>query len=176
MRYSVNEARVIIAQLKKSSIHELDTLFNVETLPTFNELEGKNAGDILALNPKNPFWLQCIIRMVFLSPRGKWTGKEFCTPFNNEKRGYGINLFKNKMLSRQFTFDTYIKNAYIDNKPCLALDYRQRWLSFFGLVDDVRRIKDGLVLGQAYYKFPWMKKMWFVGYFALCSLKKEYIP
>ena len=175
MRYSVDETRVIIAQFKKNSIHKLDKLFNVETLPIFNELEGKTAGAILALNPKNPFWLQCIIHLTFLSPLGNWTGKEFLTPFSKDKKGYGMNLFKNKILNRLFPFDTYIKNAYVDNKPCLALDYRQRTLSFIGLVDDVRKIKDGLVLGQAYYQVPWKKQMWFVGYFILCSLNREKI-
>ncbi len=64
MRYSVTEARVIIEQLKKCSISDLDTLFNVETLPMFEELEGETAGAILALNLKNPWWLICMIKIL----------------------------------------------------------------------------------------------------------------
>jgi len=36
------------------------------------------------------------------------------------------------------------------------------------LVDEVRKIKNGQFLGRAYYKFPWRKEIWFVGYFVLC--------
>ncbi|ODS30288.1 MAG: hypothetical protein SCARUB_04605 [Candidatus Scalindua rubra] len=175
MRYSVTEARVIIEQLKKCSISDLNTLFNVETLPMFEELEGETAGAILALNPKNPWWLMCMIKILFKSPLGQWTGKKFLTSFNKGKNGYGINLFKSKFLTCLFKFDTYIKNAYVDDKPCLALDYRAHRSSIFGLVDDVRKIKDGLVLGRAYYKFPWRKQMWLVGYFVLCALNKDKI-
>jgi len=43
----------------------------------------------------------------------------------------------------------------------------------FGLVDEVRKFKDGQVLGRAYYKFPWRRQTWFVGYFVLCALDTE---
>lgn len=167
MRYSVSEAIVIIEQLKKCSINDLDTLFNTEALPKFEELDGEISGAILALNPENPWWLKCVIKIVFKSPLGQWTGKKFITPFNKEKKGHGINLFKSKYFPKLFKFDTYIKNAYVDDKPCLALDYRSYHLLTFGLVDEVRKIKDGQFLGRACYKFPWRRQMWFVGYFVL---------
>jgi hypothetical protein len=164
---------VIIEHLKKSSIDELDTLFNRKTLPIFEELEGETAGAILALNPGNPWWLKCIIKIAFKSPLGWWTGKKFLTSFNEGKKGYGNNLFKNRYFPCLFQFDTYIKNAYVDDKPCLALDYRAYRTLAFGLVDEVRKIRDGQVLGRAYNKFPWKKQMWFIGYFVLCPLNKE---
>ncbi len=173
MRYSETEAMAIIEQFKKSSINDLDTLFNRETLPIFEELKGETAGAILALNPENPWWLTCIIKITFKSPLGRWTGKKFITPFNNEQKGHGVNLFKSKCFTHLFKFDTYVKNAYVGAKPCLALDYRGYRSLTFGLVDEVRKIRDGLVLGRAYYKFPWKKQMWFVGYFVLCSLKRN---
>jgi len=196
MRYSETEAIAMIEQLKKCSIDDLDTLFNRETLPLFEEIEGDTAGAILALNPENPWWLTCVIKIVFKSPLGQWTGKKFITPFNNEKKGHGINLFKSRYFltpfnnekkghginlfksryfPQLFKFDTYIKNAYVDEKPCLALDYRAYRSLTFGLVDEVRKFKDGQVLGRAYYKFPWKRQMWFVGYFVLCTLYKERI-
>ncbi|MFV1975868.1 MAG: hypothetical protein ACC651_08970, partial [Candidatus Scalindua sp.] len=138
MRYSETEAVAITKQLKKCSIGDLDTLFNRETLPLFEELEGDTAGAILALNPENPWWLTCVAKIVFKSPLGQWTGKKFLTPFNNEKKGHGINLFKSRYFPQLFKFDTYIKNAYVDEKPCLALDYRAYHLLTFGLVDEVR--------------------------------------
>ena len=111
MRYSVSEAIVNIEQLKKCSINDLDTLFNTEALPEFEELEGETAGAILAFNPGNPWWLKCAIKIVFKSPLGQWTGKKFITPFNEEKKGHGINLFKSKYFPKLFNFENYIKNA-----------------------------------------------------------------
>ena len=170
MRYSETEARSIIKQFKKSSIDNLDTLFNKETLPKFEELEGETAGGILALNPENPGWLKCVIKIAFKSPLGQWTGKKFITSFNKGKKGHGMNLFKSRYFPCLFKFDTYIKNANADDNPCLALDYRSYHLLTFGLVDEVRKIRDGQFLGRAYYKFPWKKQTWFVGYFVLCIL------
>ena len=171
MRYSEAEAMAIIEQLKKCSIDDLDTLFNTEDLPKFEEVEGETAGAILALNPGNSRWLTCIIKIACKSPLGRWTGKKFITSFNEGKKGYGVNLFKSRYFPCLFTFDTYIKNAYVDEKPCLALDYRAYRSLAFGLVDEVRKIRDGQVLGRAYYKFPWRRQTWFVGYFVLCVLR-----
>ena len=175
MRYSEKEAVAIFEQLKRCSIDDLDTLFDTEALPGFEELEGDTAGEILALNPENPWWLKCVIKIAFKSPLRQWTGKKFITSFNEGKEGRGINLFKSRYFPQLFKFDTYTKNAFVDDKPCLALDYRPYHLLTFGLVDEVRKFKDGQVLGRAYYKFPWRRQTWFVGYFVLCSLDKERI-
>ena len=86
MRYSVSEVLVIIEELKKCSNNDLDNLFNTEALPKFEELKGETAGSILGLNPENPYWLKCVIEIVFKSPLGQWTGKKFLTPFNKEKK------------------------------------------------------------------------------------------
>ena len=171
MRYSVSEAIVLIEQLKKCSINDLDILFNTEALPIFEELEGSTAGAILAFNPENPWWLKGVIKIIFKSPLRLWTGKKFLTAFYKGEKGHGINLFKSKYFSQLFKFDTYIKNAYADDKPCLALDYRAYWSLTFGLVDEVRKIKDGQFLGRAYYKYPWKKEIWFVGYFVICAVR-----
>jgi hypothetical protein len=173
MRYSETEVMAIIEQFKKSSISDLDTFFKRETLPIFEELKGDTAGAILALNPENPWWLKCIIKIAFKSPLGQWTGKKFLASFNEGEKGHGINLFKSRYFPQLFKFDTYIKNSYFDEKPCLALDYRAYRSLAFGLVDEVRKIRDGQVLGRAYYKFPWRRQMWFVGYFVLCTLNRE---
>ena len=135
MRYSVSEARVVIEQFRKCSVSELDAFFNVGTLPMFDELEGETAGAILALDPVNPRWLMCVIKIVFKSHLGQWTGKKFLTSFDKGKNGYGVNLFKNKLSPGLFKFDTYVKNAYADDKTCLALDYRRHHLLTSGLVD-----------------------------------------
>ncbi len=170
MRYSETEVIAIIEQLKKCSIYDLDRLFSGEALPGSEEFEGETAGAILALNPGNPWWLKCVIKIAFKSPLGRWTGKKFITPFNKERKGHGINLFKSRCFPQLFRFDTYVKNSYFDNKPSLALDYRSYHLLTSGLVDEVRKIREGQFLGRAYYKFPWRRETWFVGYFILCAL------
>ncbi len=174
MRYSEKEAVAIFEQLKRCSIDDLDTLFDMEALPEFEELEGETAGAILALNPENPRWLKCVIKIAFKSPLGQWTGKKFITPFDEGKKGNGINMFKSRYFSQLFRFGTYVKNAYADDRPCIALDYRPYHLLTFGLVDEVRKFKDGQVLGRAYYKFPWRRQIWFVGYFVLCALDTNF--
>ena len=173
MRYSKTEANIIIEKFKKSSISELDTLFDRGTLPEFEELEGETAGAILALNQENPWWLKCVIKIAFQSPLRQWTGKKFLSSFDEGGKGHGINLFKSRYFPSLFPFDTYIKNAFVDDKPCLALDYRAYSSLTSGLVDEVRKIRDGQVLGRAYFKFPWRRQTWFVGYFVLCSLKRN---
>ncbi len=102
MWYSVSEAIVIIEQLKKYSINELDTLFNTEALPIFEELECSTAGAILTFNPENPWWLKGVIKIVFKSPLSLWSGKKFLTAFYKGEKGHGINLFKSKFFFLAF--------------------------------------------------------------------------
>ncbi len=173
MRFSKTGAKEVIHELQKCSMSDLDRFFNEKNVPNFDEIEGETAGAILSFNPKNPLWLQLLIRITLKSPLGQWSGKKFITPFGRDKKGYGTNLFKNKIPPDLFKFDTYIKDAYVDGEACLSFDYRRHGLSFFGLVDDVRRIRDGLLLGKAYLKFPWKSQMWFVGYFVLVPCIKE---
>jgi len=105
-----------------------------------------------------------------------WDGgpaKSFLLLLMKVKKAMVIICLKTDIFPCLFQFDTYIKNAYVDDKPCLALDYRAYRTLAFGLVDEVRKIRDGQVLGRAYNKFPWKKQMWFIGYFVLCPLNKE---
>jgi len=147
-------------------------LFHEGGIPPFREFEGETRGSFLAWNPQNS-WLQRLsIKLIFDSFFARWTGKKFLTSFKGEERGRGINLYNNLILLHRFRFDTYIKEAYSDGKPCLALDYGTYPSLMFGLVDDVRKIQDGVLLGQMYYKYPWRKERWFWGYFTLCTLSK----
>lgn len=172
-KYSHQEVESIIKRLKESDIKELDSLFSNGGVPLFEEIKGETAGGFLAWNPKNYSLLQFFVKTLFDSPFGRWTGKEFSAPFGEGKtgKGKGVNLFKNRLLPNRFKFDVYIKNAYGDQKSCLTLDYRSHFSLMSGLVDDVRKIEDGVFLGQMYYKFLWKKEPQFLGYFVLCSLK-----
>ncbi len=173
MRYTENEAKAIIEQFNECSLTDLGAMFNRESTPMFEEFEGETKGAFLSWNPKNSWWLMCLIRICFNSPFARWIGKQFITSFNEEKKGHGVNLFKNKFIPLRFKFDTNIQNAHVDSNSCLVLDYRSYPSLMFGLVDDVRKIQEGVLLGQMYYKFPLRKELWFVGYFVLCALKKR---
>lgn len=98
--------------------------------------------------------------------------KKFITPFDTEHKGTGVNLFKNKILPQRFRFETYIKESFFDGNPCLTLDYRPYRSLMFGLVDDVRKIEDGILLGQMRFKFSMKDNFTFIGYFALLKRNK----
>src|SRR5574341_385588 len=162
-----------IDKLGKYSFDDLHTLFKEGKIPSFEEIEGETAGSFLAWNPQNPWWIGLFIKILFNSPFARWKGKELITPFEKEQRGKGVNLFQNRILPHRFRFDTYIKQAYLDQNLCLALDYRPYPSLMAGLVDDVRRIEEGVFLGQMHYKFPWKKEFLVLGYFVLCARRQS---
>jgi hypothetical protein len=170
--YSEEEAQKIIGSLRQRSMQELDGLFDNGNAPEHTDFSGDTRGSFLAWNPGNPRWLGWGIRLLFQSPFARWTGKRFL-PISGEAKGSGYNLFANRILPHRFSFDTYTKNALRDARPCLALDYRSYRSLMFGLIDDVREIQEGVLLGQMYFQFPWRKTPMFVGYFTLCALQSH---
>ncbi|MEX2446091.1 MAG: hypothetical protein WD734_02040, partial [Dehalococcoidia bacterium] len=95
-----------------------------------------------------------------------WTGKAFVTRFDEDTEGAGVNLFANRWAPLRYQMRTRIQPADRDGRPCLALVYPPGSV-MFGLVDDLREIDDGLLLGVMGYLFPWSRRLCFVGYFAL---------
>ena len=169
--YTDTRAERILKELKEKSKKKLDDLFSRGKLPTFKNFKGETKGSFLLWSDKNTSWFTLfVIKLFFESPIARWIGKEFIYEFAENKKGFGINLFDNKIFPKRFKFDTYFKKAYTDNKLCLALDYRNYKSLMFGLVDDVRKINKGVLLGRMYYKFPLGKRK-FIGYFSLCALK-----
>lgn len=170
-RYSFSESQKILSNLKHYSFEELNILFKDGSVPIFHDFKGATAGSFLAENPINPFGLARMIKRIFFgSFWAKWTGKLFDTPFSEKQNGRGVNIFANRLFPHRFSFDTYIKRAFLDGNLCLVLDYRPYFSIMAGLVDDVRQIQGGVLLGQMHYYLPFKKKPWFVGYFALCAL------
>lgn len=170
-RYSTKDSQDILVRLNSHPFEDLHALFREGTAPFFEEIRGKTAGSFLSWNPGNSWWLAFFINFQFSSPLARWTGKEFLLPFNKDKKGEGINLFRNRLCPRRYRFDTYIDNCRLHRGSCLILDYRAYLSPMLGLVDDVRKIEPGVFLGQMHYKFPLKKEPWFVGYFVLCALR-----
>ena len=175
-RYSLEDAQTIIAKFKKYSFDELHKLFKEGKAPSFDEIEGNTAGSFLALNPKAAWWrkaaLVITLAITFANPLARWKGKRFVTPFDEEKKGKGINLFQNRLFPQRFGIDTSIEKSLFDQKPCLAVTYPHFPSSLFGLRDELRRIDDGVLLGQGHHKLPWGKQYALQGYFVLCAVDR----
>lgn len=171
MQLNFEELKKIIEDFKKFSIDELDNCFKAGDAPVFEEISGKTAGSFLAWNPQNQAFVVFGTKLLFESSIGRWTGKEFIESFSENEKGTGVNLFQNFIFPKRFWFKTYIKKSFFDGNPCLTLDYRPYRSLMFGLIDDVRKIKEGVFLGQMYFKFPFKKDFQFLGYFLLCALK-----
>jgi len=171
-RYSLEDAQTIIAKFKKYSFDDLHKLFKQGKAPSFDEIEGDTLGSLLALNPKAVWWKKAAAGILFDSPLARWAGKRFVTPFDEEKKGKGINLFRNRIFPRRFRIDTYVTKAQLDQNPCLTVAYPHFPSSMFGIRDELRRIDEGVFLGQAHAKLIWGKQYSVQGYFLLCALNR----
>jgi hypothetical protein len=172
-RHSLEDARAIIAKFKKYSFDDFHKLFKEGKAPSFDEIEGDTAGSFLALDPKAGWWRKAALAIAFDNPLARWTGKRFMTSFDGEKKGEGINLFGNRMFPRRFGINTSIAESLFDRKPCLVVTYPHFPSSLFGLRDELRKIDDGIFLGQGHHRFPWGKRYSLQGYFILCALRRS---
>ena len=170
---STEDAQTIIARFREYSFDDLHPLFEEGKTPLFKEIEGDTAGSFLALNPKTGLWRKLALKIFFDNPLARWKGKRFVTLFNGEKRGKGINLFRNRILPQRFLIDTYVNKSLFDQNPCLSITYPHFPSRMFGLVDQLRRIDNGVFLGQGHHKLPWGKEYSLQGYFVLCALTKS---
>jgi len=171
-RHSRENAQAIMARLKGYSFDDLHWLFKEGKTPSFEELEGDTAGSFLAWNPKTSWRLKLLTLIGFDNPFARWTGKRFVTGFDEDRRGKGINLYQNRLLLHRFSFATCIKESMFDQDQCLALVYAPFPSPMFGTVDELRRIEDGVFLGQGYHRFPWEKQYSLLVYFVLCALTR----
>lgn len=172
-RYSLENAEAIIAKFKEHSFDDFHKLFREGKVPSFDEIEGDTAGSFLTLNPKARLWRKVALAIAFDNPLARWTGKRFITPFEKGKPGKGINLFHNRIFPERFGIDTTIEESLFDLKPCLTVTYPHFPSRFFGLRDELRRIEDGVFLGQGHHRLPWGKGHSLQGYFLLCALKRS---
>jgi hypothetical protein len=171
-RYSRQDAQAILAKFQEYSFDALHSMFKEGKAPTFEEIEGDTAGSVVVWNPKTPRWRRFFLRISLDNLLAHWAGKRFMSTFDQGKRGRAKLLFRSRFMSSAISFDTYIKKALFDQAPCLAADYCHFPVSVIGMVDDLRRIDDGILLGQNYHKLPWDKEHTFAFYFVLCALKK----
>ena len=142
------------------SFDELQAYFRDGVLPDLQEMTGDTHGQFLAWHPRAGWLMKVIVWVLFR----RWLGKRFQPPQFGSHSGVGINLFGDGAL--RYGFRTYSSPARTDGASCLRLDYSIGGL-MRGLADDVRKIGDGLVLGQIHYRFFWQQQHRFYLYFAL---------
>jgi len=167
---STEDAQTIIARFREYSFDELHPLFKEGKTPLFEEIEGDTVGSFLALNPKTGLWRKLGLRIFFDNPVARWKGKRFITRFDEQKRGKGINLFRNRIVPQRFPIELYVSKSLFDQNPCLSIAYPRFPSRLFGLIDELRRIDNGVFLGQGHHKPPWGKEYSLQGYFVLCAL------
>ena len=170
-RFTRQESESVIADLRRLSVDQLDPKFRQGAVPRFNEIEGSTAGDWLAKRAKH-WWAQAFIKLVLDSRWGRWSGKGYSTTFDDAARGRGINLFYNRIFPVRYRFKTYVTEAQMDGEPCLRMEYPFGSI-MWGLIDDIRRIDEGVFLGQMHFRFPWRRQRIDLGYFVLCALQRE---
>jgi hypothetical protein len=146
--------------LRQRSFDELETYFHQGAAPTLQEMTGDTDGQFLAWRPGSGWLMKVIVWFLFR----KWLGKRFHPSKPDASSSDGINLFQGG--TRRYAFLTYVCPGRTDGAPCLRLDYSIDGL-MRGLVDDVRTIGEGLVLGQIHYRLFWQKEPTFYLYFAL---------
>lgn len=154
-----------LRELQALSLAELDRLFQAGRVPRFEDFAGPTQGAWLH-RERQPWWAAAFVRVTLDSPWARWSGKGFVLPFDERQAGAGINLFRNRVLPLRLQFETRVTAAHWDGRPCLALVY-PRGSVLRGLVDDVRQVGEGLLLGRMEYRFPMGRAPRTVGYFAL---------
>ncbi|MBM3156569.1 MAG: hypothetical protein FJ004_04715 [Chloroflexi bacterium] len=171
-RHSIADAQKIIARFKEYAFDDFHKVFSEGKAPSFAEIEGDTLGGFLALRPGSGWWRKAALASTFDNPLARWTGKRFITPFAEDKTGTGVNLFRNRIFPQRFGIDTSIGESLFDRKPCLVVNYTHFPSSLFGLRDELRRIDDGVFLGQGHQRLPWGKQYSLQGYFVLCALNR----
>jgi hypothetical protein len=172
-RHSLEEARTIIDKLGRYCFDDFHPLFKEGKVPLFEEIEGKTLGSFLVLGPNTGWWRKLGLMIFFDNSLARWTGKRFITPFDDKKRGEGINLFQSRILPERFPVYTYINKSLFDQNLCLTVAYPRFPSSLFGLIDQLRKIDEGVFLGQGHHKPLWGREYSLQGYFILCALNHK---
>lgn len=144
----------------------LATLYAEAEVPALAELDGDLRGRMLALRGTGFFWFT-LLRAFAAWRHFPWRGKSFKVRSDCE-RGDGINrVFGDVRPRRWFRFETRIGPSRADAGAALTLDYDNADNPFFirPIKDELRRVRPGLFLGQAYLML--LGKPRLVLYFAL---------
>lgn len=138
-----------LKSLHRYTLDELNELYADGERPDPSDIDGNFSGGVPAVSSENLLG-KLSLPTYFLSKLGllPWSGKSF---FANDRRGH------NRLLLNRFSvapFEYRPGSSAHDGEDCLVLDYgidENPFVLDF-IRDEVRRIQDGLVLGQMYFK------------------------
>lgn len=142
------------------SLDSLNNLYKSGECPKPSELYGDYAGTVPAVETNNILgklsWPTYMLSKLGVIP---WEGKSFAP---NKKEGH------NRLLFDRFTtaqFSTKIDQSWLDHNDCLLLDYNiNKNPAILSVIrDEVRQVKNGILLGRMYFK----PTKTFILYFAL---------
>jgi hypothetical protein len=168
-RFSQIEAQAILLNYQKYSCENLDRLFTESITPTYEEIAGETAGATV-LCPRCGWFTKFLATVLFNCSFSRWKGKIFTSPFEKDQAGKVLNLYGNRLAPRRFIMLSSIVPATYDHKSCVKLTYTFPW-STFRAYDEIRKVEDGVFLGQTYQKLPFAKKYELKAYFILCALQ-----
>jgi hypothetical protein len=154
-----------LAELDASTLREH---YARAAVPALSALEGDLVGRMLAVQGVGPFLFR-LLRAFAAWRHFPWRGKSFAArPLAT--RGDGINrVIGDDNPRRWFRFETFIGPSRADAGQALQLDYDNASNPFFirAIKDELRQLKPGLFLGQAY--LVWFGKPRLVLHFGLAS-------
>jgi hypothetical protein len=126
----------------------LAQLYASAEVPTIEELSGDLRGRML-IGPWAPPAVANAMRALARAPWFPWRGKSFSA--KSPERGEGVNRVVSDR-RRWFRFDTTVGKSRAGDFDAVQLDYDQPSNPFFirAIKDEVRRVRPGLFLGQAW--------------------------
>jgi len=138
--------------LLRADADTLRRLYVGARTPAVADLTGDLRGRMLAL-VAIPRWLFGWASLLARTRVFPWLGKSFFADGADAARGTGINrVFTDKI--RWFKFDTFIGPSRAGDFGAFQLDYDNPGNPSFirAIKDEVRELRPGLYLGQAYFK------------------------
>lgn len=141
-----------LEDLLRADAATLRRLYVDAATPAVADLTGDLRGRMLALVAL-PRWLFWWAQLWARTPLFPWRGKSFFAPGANPARGAGENrVFRDG--TRWFRFDTFVAPSRAGDFAAVQLDYDNPGNPFFirAIKDEVRQLRTGLFLGQAYLK------------------------
>ena len=126
----------------------LTELYTAAEVPTIEELSGDLRGRML-IGPWAPPGVANAMRALSRAPWFPWRGKSFSAKAPD--RGEGINRVVSDR-TRLFRFETTVGKSRAGDFDAVQLDYDRPQNPFFirAIKDEVRRVRPGLFLGQAW--------------------------
>ena len=142
---------ITIEELKQRSCDELAALYQqVSAATSIQALDGKPAGEVLAVNKLDWNPVDQLIQAFASTPVFPWLGKGFSA--HSGKQGSGnnrLNLLGYK--PEGFDFETRIEASVVDGRNAVVLDYDQpsNPLPIRHIRDELRETASGIWFGPA---------------------------